>query len=180
MNEILTGPWILVIIIVLLLFGGRLLGTNGASVESSINAAIDNQSVQNALRDGLLASANNNLETYKAITDQNMLMMNQQNANALAAVQGFNEVQRSIQTQGFNEVQRSIQTQGSGIQEAIARLGFQMDSCCCAIKTQLLQDKYDRLYEQYRSVQVDASNAAQTQTLLAAMGKWVANPAAAA
>ena len=168
MNEILTGPWILVIIIVLLLFGGRLLGTNGASVESSINAAIDNQSVQNALRDGLLASANNNLETYKAITDQNMLMMNQQNANALAAVQGF------------NEVQRSIQTQGSGIQEAIARLGFQMDSCCCAIKTQLLQDKYDRLYEQYRSVQVDASNAAQTQTLLAAMGKWVANPAAAA
>ena len=168
MNEILTGPWILVIIIVLLLFGGRLLGTNGASVESEINAAINNQSVQNALRDGLLASANNNLETYKAITDQNMLMMNQQNANALAAVQGF------------NEVQRSIQTQGSGIQEAIARLGFQMDSCCCAIKTQLLQDKYDRLYEQYRSVQVDASNAAQTQTLLAAMGKWVANPAAAA
>ena len=168
MNEILTGPWILVIIIVLLLFGGRLLGNNGASVESSINAAINNQSVQNALRDGLLASANNNLETYKAITDQNMLMMNQQNANALAAVQGF------------NEVQRSIQTQGSGIQEAIARLGFQMDSCCCAIKTQLLQDKYDRLYEQYRSVQVDASNAAQTQTLLATMGKWVANPAAAA
>ena len=168
MNEILTGPWILVIIIVLLLFGGRLLGTNGASVESSINAAIDNQSVQNALRDGLLASANNNLETYKAITDQNMLMMNQQNANALAAVQGF------------NEVQRSIQTQGSGIQEAIARLGFQMDSCCCAIKTQLLQDKYDRLYEQYRSVQTDASNAAQTQYLLGVMGKWVANPAAAA
>ena len=167
MNEILTGPWILVIIIVLQLFGGRLLGNNGASVESEINAAINNQSVQNALRDGLLASANNNLETYKAITDQNMLMMNQNNANALAAVQGF------------NEVQRSIQTQGSGIQEAIARLGFQMDSCCCAIKTQLLQDKYDRLYEQYRSVQVDASNAAQTQTLLATMGKWVANPSAA-
>jgi hypothetical protein len=167
MNEILTGPWILVIIIVLLLFGGRLLGNNGASVESEINAAINNQSVQNALRDGLLASANNNLETYKAITDQNMLMMNQNNANALAAVQGF------------NEVQRSIQTQGSGIQDAIARLGFQMDSCCCAIKTQLLQDKYDRLYEQYRSVQVDASNAAQTAAILGAMGKWVANPAAA-
>ena len=168
MNEsLLSGPWILVIIIVLLLFGGRLLGNGGAAVESEINAAINNQSVQNALRDGLLASANNNLETYKAITDQNMLMMNQQNANALAAVQGF------------NEVQRSIQTQGSGIQEAIARLGFQMDSCCCAIKTQLLQDKYDRLYEQFRSVQVDASNAAQTATILAAMGKWVANPSAA-
>lgn len=41
----------------------------------------------------------------------------------------------------------------------------------------MLQDKYDRLYEQYRSVQTDASNAAQTQYLLGVMGKWVANPA---
>ena len=55
-----------------------------------------------------------------------------------------------------------------------------MDSCCCAIKTQLLQDKYDRLYEQYRSVQTDASNAAQSQYLLGVMGKWIANPAAVA
>lgn len=54
-----------------------------------------------------------------------------------------------------------------------------MDSCCCSLKTQMLQDKYDRLYEQYRSVQVDASNAAQTAAILGAMGKWVANPTAA-
>ena len=68
----------------------------------------------------------------------------------------------------------------SGIQDAISRLGYQLDSCCCSIKTQMLQDKYDRLYEQYRSVQTDASNAAQSQYLLGVMGKWVANPAAAA
>ncbi|MBO7667775.1 MAG: hypothetical protein J6T26_04865 [Firmicutes bacterium] len=168
-NSIFGGSWILVIIILLLLFGGgfSMGGGRGEGVEAAVNAAINNQSTQAGLRDVLLASANGNLETYKAIADQNMLMQAQNNANALAAVQGF------------NEVQRSIQAQGAGIQEAIARLGFQMDSCCCAIKSQLLQDKYDRLYEQYRSVQVDASNAAQTQTLLATMGKWVANPAAA-
>ena len=66
----------------------------------------------------------------------------------------------------------------AGIQDSISRLGYQLDSCCCSIKTQMLQDKYDRLYEQYRSVQTDASNAAQSQYLLGVMGKWIANPAA--
>ena len=168
-ESILSGPWILVIIIVLLLFGGGIFDRGGRAenVESVVNSAINNQSVQAALRDGLLSSANNNYETLQAINGQTMALMNQNYTNQLAAIQGFNTLNGTVQ--GI----------GAGIQEAIARLGFQMDSCCCAIKTQLLQDKYDRLYEQYRSVQVDASNAAQSQYLLGVMGKWVANPTAA-
>lgn len=169
MNEILTGPWILVIIIVLLLFGGRILnGNNGGSVTEAVNAAINNQTTQAGIRDVLLSSANNNLETLKFFSDQNMGLQQQNNANTLAAINAF------------NELQRTMQAQGSETRSAIAQLGFQLDSCCCGIKTQLLQDKYDRLYEQYRSVQTDASNAAQSQYLLGVMGKWIANPAAVA
>lgn len=170
-NSILGGGWLFTVIIIILLLGGGNffgVGNRGPDVEAAVNAAINNQSTQTGLRDVLLASANNNYETLKAITDQNMVLMNQNNSNTIAAIQGF------------NEVQRAIQANGAETRDAISRLGYQMDSCCCAIKTQLLQDKYDRLYEQYRSVQTDASNAAQSQYLLGVMGKWIANPAAVA
>ena len=168
---IFSGGWLWAFLIIALLFGGGLGGFGGggaANTERIVNSAIAEQSTQNGLRDILLSSANNNYETARLLSEQNAAMMQQNNTNLVNAIQGF------------NAVNSTILAQGSGIQEAIARLGFQMDSCCCAIKSQLLQDKYDRLYEQYRSVQVDASNAAQTQTLLAAMGKWVANPPAVA
>ena len=168
---IFSGGWLWAFLIIALLFGGGLGGFGGggaANTERIVNSAIAEQSTQNGLRDILLSSANNNYETARLISEQNAAMMQQNNTNLVNAIQGF------------NAVNSTILAQSSGIQEAIARLVFQMDSCCCAIKSQLMQDKYDRLYEQYRSVQVDASNAAQTQTLLAAMGRWVANPPAVA
>lgn len=170
-SNIFGGGWLWAFLIIALLFGGGLgWGGNGgaASTESIVNSAIDNQSVQNGLRDVLLSSANNNYETLQAINGQTMSLMQQNYTNQLAAINGFNTLNGTIQ--GI----------GAGIQDSISRLGYQLDSCCCSIKTQLLQDKYDRLYEQYRSVQTDASNAAQSQYLLGVMGKWVANPAAAA
>jgi len=170
-NSIFSGGWLWAFLIIALLFGGGLGGFGGggaANTERIVNSAIAEQSTANGLRDILLSSANNNYETARLISEQNAAMMAQNNTNLVNAIQGF------------NTVNGTILSQGAGIQEAISRLGYQMDSCCCAIKSQLLQDKYDRLYEQYRSVQVDASNAAQTQTLLAAMGRWVANPPAVA
>ncbi len=71
--------------------------------------------------------------------------------------------------QGFN-----------AIQQAISALGYQMDSCCCSIKTQMLQDKYEALENQYRTAQNDLSNAAQSQYILNALGRFVAYPPAAA
>lgn len=170
-SNIFGGSWLFAFLIIALLFGGGNgfgWGGNGPGVDAAINAAVNNQSTQTGLRDILLSSANNNYETLQAINGQTLSLMAANNTNTINAIQGF------------NEVQRTIQAQGAGIQDAISRLGYQMDSCCCAIKTQLLQDKYDRLYEQYRSVQTDASNAAQSQYLLGVMGKWIANPAAVA
>lgn len=171
-TNIFGGSWLFAFLIIALLFGGGNgfgWGNNGAAnVDATVNAAINNQSTQQGLRDILLSSANNNYETLQAINAQTLNLMQTSNTNTINAIQGF------------NEVQRAIQTQGAGIQEAISRLGYQMDSCCCAIKTQLLQDKYDALAERYRTVQNDASNATQSQYLLSVMGKWVANPASTA
>lgn len=170
-NGIFGGSWLFAFLIIALLFGGGNglgWGNGGASVETAVNSAINNQTTQASLRDVLLSSANNNYETARLISEQNLAMMQQNNTNLVNAIQGF------------NSVTSTIQSQGAGIQEAISRLSYQLDSCCCGLKTQMLQDKYDRLYEQYRSIQTDASNAAQSQYLLATMGKWVANPAAVA
>ena len=71
--------------------------------------------------------------------------------------------------QGFNAIQQSL-----------AELGYHMDSCCCSIKTQMLQDKYEALENQYRTAQNDLSNAAQSQYILNALGRFVAYPPAAA
>lgn len=169
---IFGGSWLFAFLIIALLFGGGNglgWGNGGAgNVDATVNAAINNQSTQQGLRDILLSSANNNYETLQAINAQTLNLMQTTNTSTINAIQGF------------NELQRAIQAQGAGIQEAISRLGYQMDTCCCSIKTQMLQDKYDALAEKYRTVQNDASNAAQSQYLLSVMGKWVANPAAAA
>ena len=44
----------------------------------------------------------------------------------------------------------------------------------------MLQDKYDALEQLYRNAQNDISNAAQSQYILNALGRFVAYPPAAA
>lgn len=137
-------------------FGGRGYGSEPASVEY-VQSAINNQSTQTGLRDILLSSANNNYETAQLVNAQTNALQQQNYANQINVVQGFN-----------------------AIQQAISQLGYQMDSCCCSIKTQMLQDKYEALENQYRTAQNDLSNAAQSQYILNALGRFVAYPPAAA
>lgn len=118
---------------------------------------MNNQATQTGLRDILLSSANNNYETAQLINAQTNALQQQNYANQINIVQGFNAIQQSL-----------------------AELGYHMDSCCCSIKTQMLQDKYDALENLYRTAQNDLSNAAQSQYILNALGRFVAYPPAAA
>ena len=114
----------------------------------------------------LLSSANNNYETAQLINGQTNALMQQNNTNLINAIQGF------------NQINQNISTQGAGIMEAIQRLGYQMDQCCCSIKTQMLQDRLADAQADLVTANGQISNANQTQTILNTMGKWVANPAA--
>ena len=135
-------------------FGGR---GEGYATPEYVQSVVNNQSTQTGLRDILLSSANNNYETAQLINAQTNSLQQLNYANQINVVQGFNALQQSI-----------------------AQLGYQMDQCCCSIKTQMLQDKYENLENLYRTAQNDISNANQSQYLLNALGRFVAYPPAAA
>ena len=172
-----SGGWVWAIIILLLAGGGNLFGGmgNGAAAavaanyatQQDIQSAINAQSTQNGIQQVLLSSANNNYETARLIDNQTMYLSNQNNTNQLAAINGFNAVNQNM-VQGFNN-----------IAQAIAAMNHNLENCCCSIKTQMLQDKYDALQNQFTSMQNDLSNAAQTQTILNSMGRWVGYPPSA-
>ena len=148
-------------------FGGFGFGGNGAAAAVDVNAAINNQTVQQGLQNILLSSANNNYETARLIDNQTMFMTNQNNTNMLTAVNGFNATQQTI-TGGFNSVNQNI-----------ANLGYKMDECCCAIKTMLLENRLQDTQLALQNEQNKAINADQSAYLLSVMGKWVANAPAA-
>ena len=150
------GDWIGVFLIIAVLFGGGGFFGNGND-RAYIDAAINNQSTQTGLRDVLLSSANNNYETSMLISQQNLMNQQQQATNSINVIQGFNAIQQSL-----------------------AGLSSQLGTCCCDIKTTLLQDKYDAALRELAKAQNEAVNAAQSQYLLSQLGKWVANPAATA
>jgi hypothetical protein len=157
------SDWLGAFLIIAILFGGGL-GWGGGRGQSPdvatkdfVLGAVDNQSVQTGLRDILLSSANNNYETAQLIGAQTRDLMQMGYTNQINAVQGFNQLTQQI-----------------------AQLGFNMEQCCCSIKTQMLQDKYDETLRELTKAQTDASLAAQSAYLLSVMGKWVANPSATA
>ena len=157
------SDWLGAFLIIAILFGGGL-GWGGnrgpgpdVATKEYVMESVNNSSVQNQLQQIALSSANNNYETAQLINGQTAALMNQNYTNQINVVQGFN-----------------------AIQQAIAQLGYQMENCCCSIKTQMLQDKYEALQEQYRTAQNDLSNAAQSQYIPGALGRFVAYPSQAA
>lgn len=149
------SDWLGAFLIIAILFGGGLFGGpgRGANVTAEINDAVNNQSIQQGIQQVLLSSANNNYETAQLIGAQTRDLMSMNYTNQINVVQGFN-----------------------AIQQAISQLGYQLDQCCCSIKTQMLQDKYEALENQYRTAQNDLSNAAQSQYILNALGRFVTYP----
>ena len=157
------SDWLCAFLIIAILFGGGL-GWGGnrgpgpdVATKEYVMDTVNNQGIQNQLQQIALSSANNNYEVAQRINDQTTALMQQGYAYQLSAENRFGQLQNQI-----------------------AQLGYQMDSCCCSIKTQMLQDKYDALENQYRTAQNDLSNAAQSQYILNALGRFVAYPPAAA
>lgn len=153
------GGWLIVFVILILVFcGGNFFGGGRTeNVESIVQNAINAQSTQAGLRDILLSSANNNYEVAMQIAGQNLLNAQQHSADQINVLQGFN-----------------------AISQALAGISSQLSSCCCDIKSTLLQSKYDDTVRELAKVETENAVKAQTEYLLSVMGRWVANPAAAA
>ena len=147
------GDWIGVFLIIAVLFGGN--GGLFGGGRDEVQYAINNQTTQAGIRDVLLSSANNNYETAMLISNQTRDYMQSNYTNQINVVQGFN-----------------------ALQAALAGISNQIGTCCCEIKSTLLQDKYDAAIRENARLLADKSNADQSAYLLSVMGKWVANPAA--
>ena len=118
---------------------------------SELTAQINASQTQNGIQQVLLSSANNNYETAQLVNAQTNALMQQNNTNLINAIQGFNSLQQQI-----------------------SNLGAHLDTCCCSIKTQMLQDKLDEANAKIVSQQNEISNAQQTQTILNTLGRFVA------
>lgn len=162
------GEWIFAFLIIAVIFGwgGAGFGGGNANVAAyatmaDVNAAINNQSTQQALAAIQLSSANNNYETSRLISDQNMTMMQQSNSDLINAIQGFNTVNGNI-SNGFATVNQNL-----------ANLGYKMDECCCSIKTLLLENRLQDTQIALQNAQNVAVNAEQTQYILSQLGSFV-------
>lgn len=143
------------------LFGGRPVGPPPATQEY-VTDAINNQTLQNQLSSLAVETANNNYETARLIQQQTSDMMQQNNTNLINAIQGFNNV--SLQ----------LQNQTSQLGSKLDQLGYQMENCCCSIKTQMLQDRLADKTAETVALQNKLDNAQQTQTILGNLGRFVA------
>lgn len=176
MNETsFGGEWIFAFLIIAVIFGWGSNGFNGNNaalagyattqdVTNAVNSAVASQNAQNIL----LSSANNNYETARLIDNQSMLMSNQSNTNLLTAVNGFNALSQNIAS-GFSTVNQNI-----------ADLGYKLDSCCCSIKTMMLENRLQDTQIALQNQQNIAVNQEQSQYLLSVLGSWQPKAAAVA
>lgn len=151
--------WVFALLI--LMFGGNGFGFGGRGPEMAtadqVNQGFTNQNLQQIA----LSSANNNYETARLIQTQTSELMQQNNTNLINAIQGFNQVNLGLQNQ-TNVLSQQLQA-----------LQSKMDSCCCEIKTQMLQNRYEDERARNVSLQNEISNFQQSQYILSQMGRWV-------
>lgn len=153
----------------LLLFGGGGFGFNrnpgpapNVATQEYVQQAINNQGINQQLNQIALSSANNNYETARLIQTQTAEMQAQNNTNLINAIQGFNQVNLNTQNQ-TNVLSQQIQ-----------QLGAHLDECCCAIKTQMLQQQLDDANRRNTEKDAQISNLMQSQYILGQMGRFVA------
>lgn len=166
--------WLLMIF-VLLGWGGGVNRNGGSNLvtQQDMTAGLNNQATQAQIQGIALSTQQNNYETANLINSQTNTMMAQQNANMINAIQGF------------NQLNTSLMNQTNVLASKLDGLGSQMNECCCSIKTQMLNDRLDDRNRELAVAQNALNNAAQTQTILSSLGRFVpwsgsSNPSSAA
>lgn len=167
----LEGNGIIIIILFFLIFGFGGGGFGGwgnggnALTQAEMQAGFNNQAVLSKLdgiNNGICSSG---YENARLVDGAVMNMMQSFNNTNSALNDGFNGVQRDL-CQGFN-----------GVTASITNLGYQLQQCCCDLKTTMLQDKYEATQWQLEQAQNIISNTNQTQYLLGQLGRFYTYPA---
>jgi len=144
-------------------------GYNAFATQADITNAIQAQTSAMNQQGILLSSANNNYETSRLIDQLGMTLMNQNNANTINVIQGF------------NNLSGQITNQTNVLSSKLDQLGYQMENCCCSIKTLIKDNQIADLTNQLNQANNQAVNSAQSLYLLSQLGTYTPGaPAAAA
>ena len=138
----------------LILAGGNFgfSGNKGDYVTSSELAnQLNAQTTQNQLQGLAVETSNNNFRTAELINAQTNLILQQNNTNLINAIQGFNQLGLQMQ-----------------------QLSAQMNECCCSVKTMMLENRLEDAQAKNVAQQGIIDNFNQTQTILNALGRFVA------
>ena len=157
--------WFIGILIILGMFNGNGFGGNGngnSVTQAEFANGLNNPTVQSQLQQISLSSANNNYETAQLIHAQSNEMLQQNSANLINAIQGF------------NNLGMQLTNQTNILSSQIAAMSAKMDECCCSIKTQMLQDRLNDRDRQLLEAKNALDNVNQTQTILGNLGRFVA------
>lgn len=158
-----NGGLIFILAIFFMMFGaggwnrGPMMDPNAATADQ-VNQGFLNQQLQQIA----LSSSNNNYETAQLINSQTNALQQQNNTNLINAIQGF------------NQMNLNLQNQTNVLAQQIAALDAKLSSCCCEIKTQMLQNRYEDERAANVALRNDISNFQQSQYILGQTGRWVA------
>ena len=155
--------WIFALLILMFGIGGGF-GFGGRGPVGPMPAGADQVAqgfTNQQLQQIALSSANNNYETAQLINAQTNTLLQQAQAYEINAIQGFNQINLGIQNQ-TNVISQQLQA-----------LQAKLDSCCCEIKTQMLQNRYEDERANNVALRNDISNYNQTQFILGQTGRWV-------
>ena len=152
------------LIILFLFFMGRGFGGSGEGyvTPTDLSSAIQAQTSALNQQSIMLSSANNNYETARLIDGLGASIAQQNNTNLINVIQGYNAL--------GNQITNQTNVLGSKLDN----LGFQLESCCCSIKTMIKDNQIADLTNALNHAQNKAVNAEQSQYLLSMLGKYTA------
>ena len=137
-------------------------GVSGLVSQADLAASQNAQTEQLQLSGLAEQMANNKFDIAQVIHEQTDTMINQNNANQINAIQGF------------NNLGAQITNQTNQLSNQLMQLGAKLDSCCCEIKTQMLQDRLDDARAKNNQLENALNNANQSQYILGQLGRFVA------
>lgn len=151
----------------LILAGGGLGGLFGSGnpgyvTQAELTAGLNNNATQAQLQAIAMATENVKYENARVVQAQTDQLIAQNNTNLINAIQGFNQVNLNLTNQ-TNVLSQQLQA-----------LDAKMSSCCCEIKTMMMQNRLDESERRNVVLQSALDNANQSQYILGQLGRFVA------
>lgn len=144
-------------------FGGMFGNGRGDYVtQADLTAGLNNNATQAQLQQIAMATENAKYENARVVQAQTDQLIAQNNTNLINAIQGFNQVNLNLTNQ-TNVLSQQLQA-----------LDAKMSSCCCEIKTMMLQNRLDEAERRNVVLQNSLDNANQSQFILGQLGRFVA------